>query len=139
MPLLFESGLDIWVSVVLMVAVSEPRVQMARLRDRDRGLSLEEAEARVGSQVGVEEKVGRTRARGGMRGKVLLNDGGREELVTEVGRVMGEVRVEGGGWAWGCWLMGSPYGALGVSAWEMWQGWRARRRWEEETKRKVRS
>ena len=76
-PLLFEAGLEVFVSVVLMVAVSEPGVQMRRLRGRDPGLSEREAADRVGSQMGVEEKVGRTRARGGARGKVVLNDGYR--------------------------------------------------------------
>lgn len=134
-PLLYESGLDIFVSVVLMVAVSSPEVQMRRLRDRDRGLSAQEAEDRVGSQTGVEEKVGRTKARGQGRGKVLVNDGDKEDLEREVRRVVGEVREEGGGWAWGWWLMGSPLGVVGVSGWEVWNGWRARRKWDEEKRR----
>lgn len=134
-PLLYESALDVFVSVVVMVAVSAPEVQMRRLRERDRGLSLQEAEDRVGSQMGVGEKVGRTRARGGRRGKVVLNDGDRGVLEREVGRVIGEVRGEGGGRAWEWWLMGSPYGVAGVSAWEVYLGWRARRGWEEERRR----
>lgn len=132
-PLLYESGLDVFASVVIMVAVSSPAVQMRRLRERDAGLSATEAEDRVGSQMGVREKVGRTRARGPRRGKVVLNDGDGGDLERAVGRVMGEVRGEGGGRAWGWWLMGSPYGVAGVSAWEVYQGWRARRRWEEES------
>lgn len=134
-PLLFESGLDVFVSVVVMVAVSEVEVQMRRLRGRDKGLSEGEAVDRIGSQMGVEEKVGRTRVRGGRRGKVVLNDGDRGDLEREVGRVIAEVKGEGGGRAWGWWLVGSPYGVAGVSAWEMYQGWRARRRWEEERER----
>ena len=134
-PLLYESGLDVFVSVVLMVAVSEPEVQMRRLRERDRGLSEREAEERVASQMGVEEKVGRTRMRGASRGKVVLNDGDKGDLEREVGRVMGEVKGEGGGGVWGWWLLGSPCGVLGVSAWEVYLGWRARRRWEEERRR----
>lgn len=134
-PLLYESGLDIFVSVVLMVGVSSPAVQMARLRERDQGLSKGEAEDRVGSQMGVEEKVGRTRARGERRGKVVMNDGDRGDLEREVGRVIGEVGGEGGGRAWGWWLMGSPVGVVGVSGWEVWSGWRARKRWEEERRR----
>ncbi|KAL9071466.1 MAG: hypothetical protein Q9161_004183 [Pseudevernia consocians] len=134
-PLLFESQLEVFVSVVVMVAVSEAEVQLRRLRERDRGLSLKEALDRVGSQMGVEEKVGRTRARGCARGKVLMNDGDRGDLEREVGRVLGEVKGEGGGRAWGWWLMGSPYGVAGVGAWEVYQGWRARKRWEEERER----
>lgn len=134
-PLLYESGLDIFVSVVVMVAVSSAEVQMRRLRERDRGLSGGEAGDRVGSQMGVGEKVGRTRARGGRRGKVVMNDGDRGDLEREVGRVIGEVKGEGGGRVWGWWLVGSPYGVAGVSAWEVYQGWRARKRWEEEERR----
>lgn len=63
-PLLYESGLDVFCGVVVMVAVSDAGVQMRRLRERDAGLSLEEAEGRVASQMGVEEKVERTRVRG---------------------------------------------------------------------------
>lgn len=134
-PLLFESGLDMFVGVVVMVGVSEAGVQMRRLRERDGGLSAEEAGDRVGSQMGVWEKVGRTRARGGRRGKVVMNDGDRGDLGREVERVIGEVRGEGGGRAWGWWLVGSPCGVVGVSAWEVYQGWRARRRWEVERER----
>lgn len=134
-PLLYESGLEVFVSVVLMVAVSEAEVQMRRLRQRDKGLSEEEAQERIASQMGVGEKVGRTRMRGARRGKVLFNDGDRGELEREVERVMGEVKGEGGGGWWGWWLLGSPVGVLGVSTWEMFLGWKARRRWEEERRR----
>ncbi|CAF9942992.1 MAG: hypothetical protein ALECFALPRED_010363 [Alectoria fallacina] len=134
-PLLYESALDVLVSVVLMVAVSSPSVQMRRLRRRDPALSAAEAQDRVGSQMGVEEKVARTRARDACRGKVLLNDGGRGDLEREVARAMGEVRAEAGGPLWGWWLLGSPVGAAGAGAWEVYLGWRARRRWEEERRR----
>ncbi|CAD6573468.1 MAG: hypothetical protein ASARMPRED_006086 [Alectoria sarmentosa] len=134
-PLLYESGLDVFVSVVLMVSVSSPSVQMERLRRRDKLLSLAEAEDRVGSQMGVEEKVARTRARGGRRGKVVVNDGDRGQLEGEVARAMGEMRAEGGGRAWGWWMLGSPVGAAGAGAWEVFLGWRARRGWEEERRR----
>jgi len=138
-PLLFESGLDVFCSVVLMVAVGDVEVQMRRLRERDIGLSEAEAGDRVGSQMGVDEKVERTRARGGMRGKVVLNDGGKEELEREVRRVIGEVKDEGGGQVWGWWLWQSPFGAAGVGAWEVYRSWRAKRRWmEEKTREKAR-
>ncbi|KAL6722038.1 Dephospho-CoA kinase cab5 [Lecanora helva] len=131
-PLLFESGLDIFVSIVMMVSVTSPEVQMKRLRERDKALSAREAEERVGSQMGVEEKVKRTRARGMERGKVVLNDGGMGDLEAEVRRVIAEVRDEGRGGLWGWWLWGSPVGAMGVGAWEVWKSWRARSRWQEE-------
>lgn len=131
-PLLYESGLDIFVSVVIMVAVTSPQVQMQRLRERDKGLSEEEARDRVGSQMGVLEKVQRTKARGERRGKVVVNDGGREELDREVERVFREVKVEGGGRLWGWWVWGSPVGAVGASAWEVYRSWTARRQQELE-------
>lgn len=131
-PLLYESALDVFCSVVIMVAVSDAEVQMRRLRERDWGLSQREAEERVGSQMGVGEKVGRTRVRGRERGKVLINDEGKGELEGEVRRVVGEVRREGGGWLWGMWLWGSPLGCLIVGIWEVVCSWRARRRWEVE-------
>lgn len=91
-PLLFESGLDIFCGGVMMVAVRDPEIQMRRLLDRDRGKGLErkEAENRVLSQGRVEEKVGRTRERGAGRGVVVWNDGGLGELREEVERALGE-------------------------------------------------
>ena len=118
-----------------MVAVSSPSIQMQRLRARNTALTQQEAEDRVGSQMGVEEKVGRTRARGVERGKVVWNDGGKGDLEREVERVMQEVRGEGFGRWWGWWLWGSPVGVVGVAGWEVWRGWRARKGWEEAGRR----
>ena len=131
-PLLYESGLDIFASVVIMVAVRDPVVQMRRLRERDRGLSEREAEERVGSQMGVGEKVERTVGRGRGRGKVVWNDGGREELEGEVKRVVGEIEAEGWG-EWGrWWLWGSPVAVLVMASWVVWCGLRTRRGWARE-------
>lgn len=131
-PLLYESGLDVFASVVVMVAVRDPVVQMRRLRDRDKGLSQREAEERVGSQMGVGEKVARTLRRGRKRGKVVWNDAGMGELEGEVKRVMRE--IEEGSWGqWGRWWMwGSPVGCILVAMWVVWCGWRARIGWEGE-------
>ena len=134
-PLLYESGLDIFCSVVVMVAVSDPVIQMKRLRERDKGLSEQEARDRVGSQMGVEEKVERTRARGMGSGKVVENDAGMEDLRIEVNRALKEIRNESGSKLWGWWLWGSPVGAAAVGAWEIYKSWKARRRWEEERAR----
>ncbi|KAL9599894.1 MAG: hypothetical protein Q9219_003527 [cf. Caloplaca sp. 3 TL-2023] len=128
-PLLYDSGLDIFTPVILMVAAS-PAVQMQRLRARDTHLSEEEAGDRVASQGDVEGKVRRTKARGVGRGFVVWNDGGREELGAEVRKVMGEVEGRGrrrGVWRWVfwvCWPM-----AVGWGVWEVWRGWRGRREW----------
>ncbi len=134
-PLLYESGLDIFCRVVVMVAVSDPEVQMRRLRERDKGLSEQEARDRVGSQMGVKEKVGRTRARGRGRGKVVWNDGDKGVLEGEVARVMGEVEREGRrGWL-GVLVWGNPVVAVFAGVWNMWVGWRARKKWEAERAR----
>ena len=129
-PLLYESALDRFCSVVVMVAVSDPEVQMRRLRERDKGLSAKEAGERVGSQMGVEDKVERTRARGPGRGKVIFNDGEWKELKAEVGRVVAEVKRESGSIIWRIWLWGSPLGCLVMGLWEVLQSSRARTRWE---------
>ncbi|KAL8667877.1 MAG: hypothetical protein Q9202_000342 [Teloschistes flavicans] len=129
-PLLYDSALDIFTPAVVMIAAS-PATQMSRLRGRDRHLSEQEAQDRVGSQGGVGEKVDRTEARGEGRGWVVWNDGGMGELEKRVGEVMGEVgrgrRMAGwGGWMW---LVGWPV-AVGWGMWEVWRGWKGRRAWE---------
>lgn len=134
-PLLFESRLDVFASVVVMVAVRDPAVQMARLRQRDVGLSEAEARDRVGSQMGVGEKVGRTAERDGRRGKCVWNDGDQGQLRGEVDRVMREIRAEDRGLVWRWWLLGSPLGLVLVCIWEVVCGWRARRGWE--SKRRI--
>lgn len=106
---------------------------MRRLRERDRGLTEEEARDRVLSQGTVAEKVGRVEGRGRGRGVVVWNDGGREELEGEVGRVMSEVERGRRGW-WRWWLWGSPVVAVVVGLWEVWRGWGAKRGFEERRK-----
>ncbi|KAI4131368.1 MAG: hypothetical protein LQ338_001253 [Usnochroma carphineum] len=133
-PLLYDSGLDIFTPVILMVACS-PSTQLSRLRARDAHLSEVEARDRIASQGGVEAKVRRTEARGEGRGYVVWNDGTVEELQAEVGRVMREVeRGRKEGWwrfvSWLCWPVG-----VGWGLWEVWRGWRERRRWEGEERR----
>lgn len=99
-PLLFESGLDVFCGGVIMVAVRDPEVQMRRLLDRDRGKGLgrKEAEDRVLSQGKMEEKVARTRERGTGRGVVVWNDeDGVGKLRGEVQRAVGEVAGYVGG------------------------------------------
>lgn len=133
-PLLFEGGLDVCCGVVIMVAVRDPALQMRRLRIRDKDLSADEAQRRVESQGGCEEKVGRTRERRD-RGVVVWNDGGMEELRKEVDTVVRRWGLERRGW-WAWWLWMSPLAALCVALGEFWRGWRARRRWEKREKEK---
>ncbi|MCJ1438929.1 hypothetical protein MMC27_008319 [Xylographa pallens] len=128
-PLLFESGLDIFCGLVMVAGVREPRIQMQRLRARDPHLSEREAGERVQSQGGVEGKVGRVAERGRGWGAVVWNDGGRAELAEGVARVMDGVEAGSPRW-WGWVLLGAPWLAVGVGAWCMFWGWWARRRWE---------
>lgn len=132
-PLLFESGLDIFCGAIVVVGVSSPEVQMQRLRARDPGLSAQEARERVGSQMSVVEKAERCRERGASAGRVVWNDEGREELQYEVARVMEGLEQERG-WRWRWWLWASPLVAAGLALWAVWNGWRARRRWERRQK-----
>ncbi|KAL8711681.1 MAG: hypothetical protein Q9220_003852 [cf. Caloplaca sp. 1 TL-2023] len=129
-PLLFDSGLDIFCPVIVMVAAS-PETQMRRLRKRNPELSDKEAGERVESQGTVEEKVGWTRGRGGGRGVVVWNDGDRGELEGEVKRVMGEVeRRRRGVWRWVFWVVW-PFTVVWCG-WEVGRGWWGRRRRERE-------
>ena len=133
-PLLFESGLDLWCGVVMVVAVRDPEVQMRRLRERDQGLSAEEAGDRVGSQWDVRDKARRAESRGGARGVVVWNDGDKEGLEREVGRVLeGVERASPGWWAW--LLLAVPVLAGVVGGWNLAWAWWARRRWEQGRKR----
>lgn len=102
-PLLFESGLDVLCGAVLVVAVTDPAIQMQRLRARDAHLTAEDAENRVRSQGDVREKARRCEARGPGRGVVVWNDGDKEGLKQDLGKVM--ERVRGGSPRWWAWLL----------------------------------
>lgn len=124
-PLLFESGLDVFCGAVIMVAVSDPSEQMRRLRLRDPALSELEAEERVGSQMSVGEKVGRCEERGS-RGQVVWNVTSRDELRMKVDGAIARLERSK---RWRLWLWMSPFAAAGCAAWEVWKGWGARRKW----------
>ena len=126
-PLLFESGLDVFCSTVVVVAVKDPKVQMERLMRRDGHLSEEDARNRVGSQVDVRVKAERCKGRGVGRGEVLWNDGDKEALEGQVREVLG--RVKGGSPRWWGWLLlGCPPVMVGVVGWELLLGWLRKRR-----------
>ncbi|KAH0564953.1 hypothetical protein GP486_001647 [Trichoglossum hirsutum] len=133
-PLLFESGLDVICGAIMVVAVSDPAVQMRRLRARNPHLSAEDAEHRVRSQGDVRQKARRAETRGDGGGVVVWNDGSVEELEKEVGAVMGKVRKRSPQWwAWAL-LLVPPLGSV-VVLWNLFQGWRWRRRWDSEQRR----
>jgi len=129
-PLLFESKWDVLCGTVLVVAVSDPEVQMRRLRDRDPHLSKEDAENRVRSQGDVSTKARRCEARGKGRGVVVWNDGEKEALRAEVDRVMGIVRS--GSPDWWCWLLRlcPPVAALSA-VYTYYVNMAINKRWEE--------
>lgn len=133
-PLLFESGWERYCGTILVVGVSDPAIQIQRLRARDSHLTEEDARNRVSSQGDIREKAERCLRRGKGRGVVVWNDGGKEELEKEVGRVMAEIRANSPAWwsflLWIC----PPVGAVaaGLSWYRM---RRVQLAWEAEKRR----
>ncbi|KAF1991229.1 CoaE-domain-containing protein [Aulographum hederae CBS 113979] len=132
-PLLFESG-GSWERLcgcVVVVAVSDPDIQLQRLRARDSHLSEEDARNRVGSQGDVREKAARAIARGTGWGEVVWNDEDKGKLASEVERVMRLVRKgTPGWWSWTC-LIVPPVGGL-AALWTFLKSWKLQKRWDEE-------
>ncbi|KID89238.1 dephospho-CoA kinase [Metarhizium guizhouense ARSEF 977] len=129
-PLLFESGLDRFCGVTMVVAVSDPEIQMRRLMERDAHLSREDAENRVRSQADVRVKARRCLERGQGNGVVLWNDGSKDELEAKLGEAMEKVRESSPEW-WSWVLLGCPPLALAAAAWRIWGNVRINRQWEE--------
>ena len=119
-PLLFESGWDVFCGTVVVVGVLDKGVQMRRLRDREGGNGdgsgkgngkgngkgggeiVEELKGRVGSQGGVLGKVARVLVREGVEVDVDALEalskgeaGGRGSTVSHRAEVFGQ---GGGGW-----------------------------------------
>ncbi|KAH6984864.1 dephospho-CoA kinase [Ilyonectria sp. MPI-CAGE-AT-0026] len=128
-PLLFESGLDRFCGVSVVVGVRDPAIQMQRLRARDPHLSAEDAENRVRSQTDVREKARRAEERGAGKGAVLWNDGTREELAEQLKGALGEMRKGHPDW-WAWVLLGCPPLAVAVTAWRYYQNVQINKRWE---------
>ncbi|KAK5103425.1 Dephospho-CoA kinase cab5 [Lithohypha guttulata] len=124
-PLLFESGLDMFVSTVVVVAVSEPTIQMQRLLDRDVHLSEEDAKNRVASQTDVREKAKRAEdrnRRGKGRGYVLYNDTDKEDLRVQIDDVVTQIRADSPRW-WSLALLVCPPLMVAVASLEVLRGW----------------
>lgn len=83
-PLLVENGLAEAFRPVVVVAASA-QAQLARVLERD-GLTREEAEARIASQLPLEQKLAAADL-------VIHNDGDLDALLREVDRVAAEVRA----------------------------------------------
>jgi dephospho-CoA kinase len=124
-PLLFEAGLDVLCATVLVIGIRDPEVQVERLRRRDEALSKEDAWGRVRSQGALKGKVERVEG----WGWVVWNDGGKEELKSEVENVMERISQTAELWRWLLWLM--PPVMIVLAAWGLAKGVWRRRRWEK--------
>ncbi|PHH66056.1 hypothetical protein CDD81_581 [Ophiocordyceps australis] len=129
-PLLFESALDRFCGVVVVVAVANADIQMARLMARDSHLTREDAENRVCSQTDVRIKAARCEARGPQKGIVLWNDGSKEELSRQIHTAMAAVHKSSPDW-WSWLLLGCPPLALLSAAWNMWHNLQINKRWNK--------
>jgi dephospho-CoA kinase len=137
-PLLFESGWERYCGTVMVVAVTDPEVQIKRLRDRDAHLSEEDAKNRVMSQGDVRVKARHATARGPSRGVVVYNDGDRDDLKREVAKVMGGIKGGSPQWWAGLCLICPPVGVT-AAMWAVWRNWMLQREWREiERKEKAR-
>ncbi|KAL1896487.1 Dephospho-CoA kinase cab5 [Sporothrix stenoceras] len=137
-PLLFESKLDVLCGTVLVVAVRDPEIQMARLRARDPHLSAEDAGNRVRSQGDVRDKARRAEARNAKDkdtlGVVLWNDGDKAELAAQIETAMAQIKAASPAWWHNALLLCPPLG-LAVAAWTYWQNGRINARWAAEEQR----
>ncbi|KKA26860.1 hypothetical protein TD95_002448 [Thielaviopsis punctulata] len=127
-PLLFESGLDQLCGTVMVVAVTDPEVQMKRLMDRDAHLSREDAENRVRSQGDVRIKAERCAARGEDRGVVLWNDGTRDDLEKKIDGVITKLKASSPTW-WTYSLIALPPLGLLMAMYGFLQNVRLNRKW----------
>ncbi|KAL4892085.1 dephospho-CoA kinase-domain-containing protein [Aspergillus ambiguus] len=134
-PLLFESGMDVICGSVVVVGVSDPAVQMARLRARDPHLSAEDAENRVRSQGDVKGKVEKATFRGTAtaRGVIVWNDGDKEDLEKEVQKAVRTISAMSPKW-WAWLLLLTPPLGVGVTAWNMAVNYMTQRSWERKEK-----
>lgn len=132
-PLLFESGLDMICGTIVVVAVSDPAIQIHRLRVRNPQLSVEDAEHRVQSQESVREKARRTEVRGFGAGVVVWNDDTIEQLGKDIEVIMKMLKGRSPQW-WAWLLLVFPPLTGVVVLWSLFQAWRLRRRWEDKSK-----
>jgi dephospho-CoA kinase len=130
-PLLFESGWEPMCGTIMVVAVSDPKTQMLRLRDRDAHLTEEDARNRVAAQWDVRDKAKKCLARGPKAGVVVWNDGDQTALRKEVDRVMATVRAGSPPW-WGWMLLLCPPLAAATGCWSYIRMWWIKRQWEKE-------
>ncbi|KAL1387289.1 dephospho-CoA kinase [Phyllosticta capitalensis] len=130
-PLLFESGWEKFCGTIMVVAVSEPEIQMQRLRARDPHLSEEDAKNRVLSQTDVREKAERVMRRGKGAGVVVWNDGDREQLQKQVAQIMADVKKRSPQW-WALLQLICPPLAAITALWSFWRMRNVQLQWEKE-------
>lgn len=130
-PLLFESGMDLICGTVIVVGVSDPAIQMARLRSRDAHLTAEDAENRVRSQGDVRTKAAQAEFRGkaATRGVVVWNDADKEELKRAVKEAMVSISASSPRW-WAWALLAVPPVGFGMAAWNLIVNYATQRGWE---------
>lgn len=128
-PLLYESGLDRFCGVTMVVGVRDPAIQMQRLTARDSHLSAEDAENRVKSQTDVRVKARRCQEAGGV---VLWNDGSHDDLKKQLDIAVKQLRTTSPDW-WSWVLLGCPPLAILVGSWRVYQNVKVNRKWEAQT------
>lgn len=131
-PLLFESGWERVCGCIIVVAVTDPIVQMNRLRERDPHLTEDDARNRVGSQTDVREKAKRAQARGEGWGEVVWNDGSKEDTKKEVNRVLLDIRRRNPRW-WN-WLLLFPPAGIVAALRSFLRSWKIQRQWTQQSK-----
>ncbi|RMZ68218.1 dephospho- kinase [Pyrenophora seminiperda CCB06] len=133
-PLLFESGWERYCGTILVVGVSDPAIQIQRLRARDSHLTEEDARNRVMSQGLVREKAERCLRRGPGKGVVVWNDHDRPHLEKEIERVMQDIRSQSPRW-WSVLLWVCPPFGFMAGLWSWYNMRNVQLQWEQEKKR----
>ncbi|KAF1822898.1 dephospho-CoA kinase [Dissoconium aciculare CBS 342.82] len=130
-PLLFESGWEPLCGTILVVAVTDPKIQMQRLRARDEHLTEEDAKNRVAAQWDVRDKAERCLRRGDQAGVVVWNDGDKEDLRKQIDQVMAKVKSNSPQW-WAFLLLLFPPLAVMSGSWSYVRSWWIKKQWEQE-------
>jgi dephospho-CoA kinase len=116
-PLLFESGLDMFCGISVMVA-TEPEIQLRRLLERDARLGEEDARGRITSQWPVQDKKK-------LADIVIENDSSKEDLERRVAEVVRERLGRSRLWTW---LLRIPPFGLAFALAILLRRWYSRRR-----------
>ncbi|KAF2859741.1 CoaE-domain-containing protein [Piedraia hortae CBS 480.64] len=130
-PLLYESGWEPLCGTIIVVAVTDPQVQMRRLLERDEYLTEDDAKERVAAQWDVRDKAKRCEHRGPGRGVVLWNDGSKDELKMDVDRVVTQLKEKHPQW-WTWMMLFCPPLAVARALWVYVRGSWTKRQWENE-------